>query len=79
MTKEKLQLVIPVQFTIGPKAVERGANISEEEAYESLLRYSQLLAAKKGHRNGQEIDHVDRIIRGIIEGMTRVAVSNLSE
>lgn len=84
MTKEKLQLIIPVQFTIGPRVMERLDNISEVDAMSSLLKYAQLLADKNentaaGKFNKKEIDHVDQIIRGIIEGMTRVAVSNLSK
>lgn len=78
MTQEKLMLIVPVVFTIGP-----------EDKPESLQRYASLLtgtsdgadttapdaaaAASMDNRN-----NVRRIVKGIIEGETRVLVSTMT-
>lgn len=81
MTKEKLQFELPVVFTIGPDVNSRGdeaAHQNEEDRGDALMKYSMLLAdsANKGNE-GHE--HIENIIKGIIEGETRVLVSAMSK
>jgi flotillin len=81
MTKEKLQFELPVVFTIGPDVNNRGdetAHQTEEDKGDALMKYSMLLAdsANKGNE-GHE--HIENIIKGIIEGETRVLVSAMSK
>lgn len=74
MTCEKLQFSLPAVFTIGP-----------EDEPEALRKYAMLLTGnadgtpaahiKKGH-SGR--GHVQDIVKGIIEGETRVIVSSLT-
>ena len=74
MTIEKLQFSLPAVFTIGP-----------EHEGEALRKYAMLLTGnadgtpssttKKGH-SGR--GHVQDIVKGIIEGETRVIVSSLT-
>lgn len=75
MTSEKLQFSLPAVFTIGP-----------EDQIESLTKYAVLLT---GDSDGQAAttkcgmvatgrNHVQDIIKGIIEGETRSIVSNMT-
>lgn len=107
MTKEKLQFLLPVVFTVGPDVNQRGANTRDghpdhEPAYhgalsdgtpagdhhahderredqgDSLMKYTMLLAdsgAKKGVNDRQFLEN---IVKGIIEGETRVLVSSMT-
>src|SRR5205823_11610652 len=63
MSAEKLEFNLPAVFTIGPK---------NEKA--SLDRYARLLAAKS-HKGSE---HVHDLVRGIIEGETRVIAAGLT-
>ena len=63
MSAEKLEFNLPAVFTIGPK---------NEQA--SLDRYARLLAAKS-HKGSE---HVHDLVRGIIEGETRVIAAGLT-
>lgn len=77
MTQEKLMLIVPVVFTIGP-----------EDAPEPLKKYASLLTGTSdgadpttagtpaGNADGR--NNVRRIVRGIIEGETRVLVSTMT-
>ncbi|CAB4416535.1 unnamed protein product [Rhizophagus irregularis] len=56
MTTEKLEFNLPAVFTIGPK-----------DEPKALERYAKLLAT-----NGKNSEHVKELVRGIIEGETRV-------
>jgi hypothetical protein len=56
MTQEKLSLVLPVSFTVGPEAKES-----------SLKKYSILLT---GNRPADS-QHVQNVITGVIEGEIR--------
>jgi flotillin len=91
MTKEKLQFSLPVVFTVGPDVNQRGANTREpvaddehdfrrEDRGDSLMKYAMLLASSEAG-NGtpiQESQHVANIVKGIIEGETRVLVSSMT-
>jgi flotillin len=73
MTMEKLQFSLPAVFTIGP-----------DNEPKALLRYAMLLtgnadgtpAQTKSVSTGRS--HVQDIVKGIIEGETRVIVSGMS-
>lgn len=65
MTREKLQFILPVVFTVGP-----------EDNLESLLKYITLLAdSDRGEHAG---DHVAQIVTGVVEGETRVLASSMT-
>ncbi|THC92360.1 hypothetical protein EYZ11_008176 [Aspergillus tanneri] len=77
MTTEKLQFALPAVFTIGP----------DHEGNDSLRKYALLLSgsteqvdfAKQGDVTDRERrDHVQDIVKGIIEGETRVIVSSMT-
>jgi flotillin len=73
-----------VVFTIGPDVNKRGdsgtvgTHHAETDKGDALMKYSMLLAdsANKGNA-GHE--HIENIIKGIIEGETRVLVSAMSK
>lgn len=73
MTSEKLQFSLPAVFTIGP-----------DDQNEALMKYAILLT---GNSDGQAVtkgtvatgrNHVQDIVKGIIEGETRSIVSNMT-
>ncbi|KUI73722.1 Flotillin-like protein 1 [Cytospora mali] len=80
MTKEKLQFLLPVVFTVGPDVNARGANAlavdqpghvaNQEDQGDALMKYAMLLA----DTNATE-QHLENIVKGIIEGEVRVLVS----
>ena len=71
MTKEKLQFELPVVFTIGPDIEDTSEN------RDALTKYAMLLAdSSNGH---DSFEHIERIVKGIIEGETRVLVSAMSK
>ncbi|AEO58510.1 hypothetical protein MYCTH_2305886 [Thermothelomyces thermophilus ATCC 42464] len=98
MTKEKLQFLLPVVFTIGPDVNQRGANTRRfgssvgaggeeepgddyrsEDQGDALMKYAMLLADSGNtgkDANGHQF--VENIIKGIIEGETRVLVSSMT-
>lgn len=75
MTVEKLQFSLPAVFTIGP-----------QNDLNALRKYAGLLSGNNGsdfHKKGDVIDptrrdHVQDIVKGIIEDETRVIVSSMS-
>ncbi|KAI0143287.1 SPFH domain/Band 7 family protein [Pestalotiopsis sp. NC0098] len=92
MTKEKLQFLLPVVFTIGPDVNARGANAkgapkhpdqeagnlaNDEDRGDALMKFAMLLAesdsSAKNNKHG-----LDQIVKGIIEGETRVLVSSMT-
>ncbi|KAK9778996.1 putative Band 7 domain-containing protein [Seiridium cardinale] len=97
MTKEKLQFLLPVVFTIGPDVNSRGANAkgapkhastsapsnhpanlaNEEDRGDALMKFAMLLSesenSTKSNKHGLE-----QIVKGIIEGETRVLVSSMT-
>ena len=66
MTCEKLSFKLPAVFTIGP-----------EDTLESLAKYATLLTDKHAGRDASG-GRVQEIVKGIIEGETRVIVSSMS-
>ncbi|KAK0612064.1 hypothetical protein B0T14DRAFT_531538 [Immersiella caudata] len=98
MTKEKLQFLLPVVFTIGPDVNQRGANtkgaphdqedagaqdgdddlhdIRREDRGDSLMKYAMLLA-DSGSKD-KDNTFLENIVKGIIEGETRVLVSSMT-
>ncbi|GBC01178.1 hypothetical protein RclHR1_00410005 [Rhizophagus clarus] len=62
MSAEKLEFNLPAVFTIGPK-----------DEPKALERYAKLLAA-----NDKNSDHVKELVRGIIEGETRVIAAAMT-
>ncbi|TVY54844.1 Flotillin-like protein 1 [Lachnellula cervina] len=89
MTREKLQFLLPVVFTVGPDCNQRGAVAGQaprdgssvehnpEDKGDALIKYAMLLAEgdKKSDANSQ---HIEKIVKGIIEGETRVLVSSMT-
>ncbi|CAK4032158.1 Hypothetical predicted protein [Lecanosticta acicola] len=75
MTSEKLQFALPAVFTIGP-----------EDSVPSLTKYAVLLTGdsdgQTGTAKGGTVatgrNHVQDIVKGIIEGETRSIVSNMT-
>ena len=75
MTMEKLQFKLPAVFTIGP--------LDENEA---IIKYATLLTGgaegmavmPRGATVGTGRNHVQEIVKGIIEGETRSIVSNMT-
>lgn len=89
MTKEKLQFELPVVFTVGPDLNQRGDNSigthssgasmgeDREDRGDALMKYSMLLADAANTSSGGAV-HIESIVKGIIEGETRVLVSSMS-
>jgi flotillin len=91
MTKEKLQFLLPVVFTVGPDVNQRGEAAGQpprdapdvhqvpEDRGDALMKYAMLLADAETNKHGEnKKDHIDNIVKGIIEGETRVLVSSMS-
>ena len=92
MTKEKLQFALPVVFTVGPDVNSRGANttapasgeeqddLAREDRGDALMKYAMLLSQGDDAKEGRDEKrrHVANIVKGIIEGETRVLVSSMS-
>lgn len=87
MTKEKLQFLLPVVFTVGPDVNSRGANskttagshhAGQEDRGDSLLRYAMLLTENSNRKDKAHADHLASIVTGIIEGETRVIISSMT-
>ncbi|KAJ2971938.1 hypothetical protein NUW58_g9291 [Xylaria curta] len=88
MTKEKLQFLLPVVFTIGPDVNARGANsrfgnephtgehAHDEDRGDALMKYAMLLADSSEKDKGAQ--YLENIVKGIIEGETRVLVSSMT-
>jgi len=70
MTIEKLQFSLPAVFTIGP-----------DDHIDSLVKYAKILTGKSANAAAHEATgrgHVQDIVKGIIEGETRVIVSGMT-
>ena len=90
MTREKLNFKLPTVFTIGPDINQRGANVtaaappssgddrSREDRGDALMKYAMLLADSQGEGKKDQQVHVESIVKGIIEGETRVLVSSMT-
>jgi flotillin len=88
MTREKLQFLLPVVFTVGPDVNQRGAaagqaprdtgnvDLNPEDHGDALMKYAMLLAdGEKDSKSSSKGQHIENIVKGIIEGETRVLVS----
>ncbi|KAM3554736.1 hypothetical protein ARSEF4850_006325 [Beauveria asiatica] len=94
MTKEKLQFALPVVFTVGPDVDSRGANttaaaaaaegegddhLAREDRGDALTKYAMLSQSDDTKGGGDEKRrHLANIVKGIIEGETRVLVSSMT-
>ncbi|RFU34577.1 hypothetical protein B7463_g1787, partial [Scytalidium lignicola] len=88
MTREKLQFLLPVVFTVGPDVnnrgsqVRRGPNAAEgeepEDRGDALMKFAMLLADAESKDQTSRRQHIENIVKGIIEGETRVLVSGLT-
>jgi flotillin len=107
MTKEKLQFLLPVVFTVGPDVNQRGANTRagahdhephytgagsdgtpavddhvhdnrREDQGDSLMKYAMLLADSGANKGANNHQFLENIVKGIIEGETRVLVSSMT-
>lgn len=80
--------MLPVVFTVGPDVNQRGAIAGQpprdvdhidqapEDRGDALMKYAMLLADAQTNNNGQgQGQHIENIVKGIIEGETRVLVS----
>lgn len=97
MTKEKLQFLLPVVFTIGPDVNQRGARNKgpfapesgsgndddgsdegqrREDRGDALMKYAMLLADSSASKSDHQF--LENIVKGIIEGETRVLVSSMT-
>src|SRR5256714_708095 len=73
MTMEKLQFALPAVFTIGP------ANDMEAlKKYAMLLANKETTSSRKGPIRPGDSNHVRDIVKGIIEGETRVIISGMT-
>ncbi|KAK0609942.1 hypothetical protein B0T17DRAFT_500765 [Bombardia bombarda] len=107
MTKEKLQFLLPVVFTVGPDVNQRGANAHHADEHEAsgpgsppvdvhsgddhvhdarredqgdaLMKYAMLLADSGNKtKSAANPQFLENIVKGIIEGETRVLVSSMT-
>ena len=101
MTKEKLQFLLPVVFTVGPDVNQQGAMQGDtfatvghentsgsagvdshnhvidnggQDTGDSLMKYTMLLADSAT----KKANHLENIVKGIIEGEARVLVSSMT-
>ncbi|XP_059303506.1 flotillin-like protein 3 [Lycium ferocissimum] len=66
MSAEKLPFCLPAVFTIGPKVLD-------ENHYESLIKYAKLVS-----NSDKESTHIQDLVKGIIEGETRVLAASMT-
>lgn len=93
MTMEKLQFLLPVVFTIGPDVNSRGANtrapgtsisdadgLEREDRGDALTKFAMLLAdsGNRPEKKMKDTTFLEGIVKGIIEGETRVLVSAMT-
>jgi flotillin len=87
MTREKLQFLLPVVFTVGPDVNQRNEQVGQaprdaanapEDRGDALVKYAMLLAGNDNKKDALNKKHVENIVKGIIEGETRVLVSSLT-
>jgi flotillin len=89
MTREKLQFLLPVVFTVGPDVNQRGktagqasrdgpnAGHAPEDRGDALMKFAMLLADSDNKIDAPK-EHIKNIVEGIIEGETRVLVSSMT-
>uniref|UniRef100_A0A0D9XKR9 Flotillin-like n=1 Tax=Leersia perrieri TaxID=77586 RepID=A0A0D9XKR9_9ORYZ len=72
MSSEKLPFNLPAVFTIGPK-ISQAPGESEAATEEAMLLYAKLIAPHDHASN-----HVKNLVKGIIEGETRVLAASMT-
>jgi flotillin len=94
MTREKLQFLLPVVFTVGPYVNQKGvidghttrdspdADLTHAPAPgdrgDALMKYAMLLSEGEQKKATTKSQHIENIVKGIIEGETRVLVSSMT-
>lgn len=94
MTREKLQFLLPVVFTVGPYVNQKGVIDGQptrdspdatvvhapapEDRGDALMKYAMLLSEGEGKKGVTKGQHIENIVKGIIEGETRVLVSSMT-
>ncbi|VAI19815.1 unnamed protein product [Triticum turgidum subsp. durum] len=74
MSAEKLPFILPAVFTIGPKISATSNEVADKrDLDEQLLLYAKLIALL--HHN---TSHVHDLVKGVIEGETRVLAAELT-
>ncbi|CAM0956762.1 unnamed protein product [Alopecurus aequalis] len=74
MSAEKLPFILPAVFTIGPKiTASGGAEADKKDLERQLLLYAKLIAPLH-----TSTSHVHELVKGIIEGETRVLAADLT-
>ncbi|KAM3355149.1 hypothetical protein ACQJBY_025747 [Aegilops geniculata] len=77
MSSEKLPFVLPAVFTIGPQVTTLELGDAAEAAVEAkLLLYAKLIAPL--HLGGASASRVHDLVKGVIEGETRVLAAQLT-
>ncbi|VAH86086.1 unnamed protein product [Triticum turgidum subsp. durum] len=77
MSSEKLPFVLPAVFTIGPQVTTLKLGDAAEAAVEAkLLLYAKLIAPL--HLGGASASRVHDLVKGVIEGETRVLAAQLT-
>ncbi len=86
MTREKVQFLLPVVFTVGPDVNQRGAIAGQsprdvpsveqapEDHGDALMKYAMLLAEASGNQHSTKGEHIETIVKGIIEVSSRYTV-----
>lgn len=87
MTKEKLQFLLPVVFTVGPHVPatsdsSASGNYDDSDApkidpAEALMRYAVLLAESRDSKQSSA-SYLEQKIKSIVEGEVRVLVSSMT-
>ncbi|VAI34600.1 unnamed protein product [Triticum turgidum subsp. durum] len=74
MSAEKLPFILPAVFTIGPKISAIGDEAADKEELQAqLLLYAKLIAPLNHNTS-----HVHDLVKGVIEGETRVLAAELT-
>jgi flotillin len=85
MTKEKLQFLLPVVFTVGPHVPMLSDDVSHVDDLEAprvdpaeaLMRYAILLAESRDSKQSTH-SYLEQKIKSIVEGEVRVLVSSMT-
>jgi len=85
MTKEKLQFLLPVVFTVGPHVPMLSDEVTHPDDLEAprvdpaeaLMRYAILLAESRDSKQSTH-SYLEQKIKSIVEGEVRVLVSSMT-
>ena len=90
MTKEKLQFLLPVVFTVGPYVpatgnqhvpashYDEGSNTEPIDPADALMKYAVLLAENADGKRAATDGFLEQKIKSIVEGEVRVLVSSMT-